>query len=231
MTKPRPKTGEPRVKHQPLKIDLLPQSARDAIQTLYDSGHTWLEIAEQSARPFSEKWKEDAGGFVDWETLDLKVLEQFPDMKLPKSTLQRWFDLRVRQARQFVLRESAQAREFAAAFAKCDLDGANAAVVNALRDQVFALMQSASAGNKLLFVKNLENLTLAMTRIQRVEIQERRVAVDERRVAQLELEAEQKRKQMEAETEKAAGKLRKGELTVEDINRLPPVASEAPAHA
>ena len=97
MTKPRPKTGEPRVKHQPLKIDLLPQSARDAIQTLYDSGHTWLEIAEQSARPFSEKWKEDAGGFVDWETLDLKVLEQFPDMKLPKSTLQRWFDLRVRK--------------------------------------------------------------------------------------------------------------------------------------
>jgi hypothetical protein len=57
MAKPRPKTGEPRATHQPLKIDLLPQSAREAIEYLYDCGRTWVEIAEQSARPYSAKWR------------------------------------------------------------------------------------------------------------------------------------------------------------------------------
>jgi len=37
--------------------------------------------------------------------------------------------------------ESAKAREWAAAFAGNDLPGTNAAVMNAMRDQVFTLMQ------------------------------------------------------------------------------------------
>ena len=40
MTKPRPKTGEKREVNQPLKIDKLPRSARDAIKLLYDRGRT-----------------------------------------------------------------------------------------------------------------------------------------------------------------------------------------------
>jgi hypothetical protein len=182
MTKPRPKTGEQRVTHQPLKIDLLPQSARDAIETLYDWGRTWMEIAEQSARPYSDKWKEDGGSFIDWESLDLKVLEQFPEMKLAKSSLHRWFDLRVSQARKQVLAESAQAREFAGAFAGRDLAGANNAVVNALRDQVFNLIQSAGIGDKAQFAKGLKDLTLAMSRMQRVELQAKRVDADLARI-------------------------------------------------
>lgn len=175
MTKPRPKTGEERKTHQPLKIDLLPQSAREAIETLYDRGRTWMEISNQSAMPYSDKWQTDGGGFVDWEKLELRVLEQFPDMRLPKSSLHRWFDLRVAQARKQVLIESAQAREFAAAFAGSDLLNSNSAVINALRDQVFNLIQSAGIGDKAMFAKGLKDLTLAMSRMQRVELQAKRV--------------------------------------------------------
>jgi hypothetical protein len=182
MTKPRPKTGEPRKSHQPLKIDLLPQTARQAIEQLYDRGSTWKEIEEQSARPYSGNWEKDGGGFIDWESLDLKVLEKFPLMRLPDSSLQRWFDLRVAQARKQVLRESAQAREFAAALAKGNLDESNAAVINALRDQVFGLIQSAGMGDKAMFTKGLKDLTLAMSRMQRVELQARRVAVEEKTI-------------------------------------------------
>ena len=182
MTKPRPKTGEERKTHQPLKIDLLPESVREAIELLYDRGRTWLEISEQSAKPYSEKWKEDWGGFVDWEKLDLRVLEQFPDMKLAKSTLHKWFDLRVAQARKQVLAESVQAREFAAAFAGNDLLNSNSAVINALRDQVFNLIQSAGIGDKAQFAKGLKDLTLAMSRMQRVELMERRIAVEEKTI-------------------------------------------------
>ena len=113
MTKPRRKTGEERKTHLPFKIDLLPQSAREAIEMLYDRGRTWIEISEQSGKPYNEKWLENGGGFIDWEKLDLKILEEFPEMKLAKSSLHRWFDLRVAQARKKVLTESAQAREFA----------------------------------------------------------------------------------------------------------------------
>lgn len=178
MAKPRRKTGEPQRTRQPLKIDLLPQIVRDAIQVLYDHGRTWQEIEEQSALPYSEKWDSDGGGFIDWEKLDLKVLEQFPDMRLPKSTLQRWFDLRVRQARAQVLRESELARQFAAAFADKSLPEANSAVINALRDLVFGLMQDAGKADKANFFKGLQALTLAMTRMQRVELQAKRVEAD-----------------------------------------------------
>jgi hypothetical protein len=110
MTKPRPKTGEARKSKQPLKIDRLPQSAQDAIKQLYDRGRTWVEISEQSARPYSAEWEKDGGGFIDWELVDTGSLDLFPDLRLAKSTLQRWFDLRVAQVRAQVLAESAKAR-------------------------------------------------------------------------------------------------------------------------
>jgi len=177
--KPRPKTGEPRRVHQPLKIDLLPPGVREAIELLYDRGRTWMEIEEQSARPYGDKWSADYSlGFVPWETLDLKVLEEFPDMKLAKSTLQRWFDLRVSQARRQVLAESAKARAFAAQFASLDLPGGNAAVMNAMRDQVFALMQKVGSGDQAKFLEGLNALSLTMARLQRVELQTKRVEAD-----------------------------------------------------
>lgn len=219
MTKPRPKTGEERKTHLPLKIDLLPQSAREAIETLYDRGRTWMEISEQSAKPYSAKWNEDGGGFINWEALDLNILEEFPELKLPKSSLHRWFDLRVSQARKRVLSESAQAREFAAAFAGNDLLNANSAVINALRDQVFNLIQSAGAGDKLMFAKGLKDLTLAMSRMQRVELQAKRVEVDSRRITILEEREKKAREAVDQLTQRAA-KSGSEQFPIEEMNML-----------
>jgi hypothetical protein len=182
LSKPRPKTGEPRIVKQPLKIDRLPQSARDAIQTLYDSGRTWVEIAEQSARPYSADWEKDGGGFIDWVLVESECLDLFPGLRLAKSSLQRWFDLRVSQVRAQVLAESAKAREWAQAFSGNDLPGSNAAVMNAMRDQVFTLMQKVGPGDQAKFLEGLNLLSLTMSRLQRVELQARRVAVEEKTV-------------------------------------------------
>jgi mannose-1-phosphate guanylyltransferase len=81
-----------------------------------------------------------------------------------------------------VLPESAKAREWAAAFAGADLPESNAAVMNAMRDQVFTLMQQVGPGDQAAFLKGLNMLSQTMSRLQRVELQARRVAVDEKAV-------------------------------------------------
>ncbi len=178
MTKPRPRTGEKREVNQPLKIDKLPQSVRDAIKLLYDRGATWIEIEGRSAEPFSANWEKDGGGFINWESLDLKVLELFPEMRLAKSSLQRWFDLRISQVRQQVLVEGEQARQWAAALATKSLPEGNAAVINAMRDQVFSLMQGVGGADRGKFLEGLNALALTMSRLQRVELQAKRVEAD-----------------------------------------------------
>ena len=220
MATPRRKTGEPQKVRQPLKIDLLPESVRDAIGDLYARGRTWKEIEDRSALPYDSNWATNSeAGFVDWEKLDLKVLEAFPDMRIAKSTLQRWFDLRVRQARQQVLRESAQARAFAASFADKNLPEQNASVINALRDQVFGLMQLAGAGDKDRLIAGLNDLTLAMSRMQRVELQAKRVQIDRRRIKLLE-KRESRARQAVDETTKQAAKKGTGQFSLDDINLL-----------
>lgn len=218
----RPRVGERRQKNQPLKIDRLPASVHDAILYLRNNeGLTWQQIEDQSAKPYSSKWKEDHEGFIDWTALDLKVLELFPNLRVPQTNLLRWYDLRVAQVRNQALAESERAREFAAAFANANLADGNSSVINALRDQVFDLIQSAGVGDKGVFIKGLQNLTLAMTRMQRVELQAKRVAVDERRVKALETDLELKRSNFEKETNAAADKARKGEgITEDDINSI-----------
>ena len=221
MTKARPKTGEERNVNRVLKIDLLPQAAKDAILLLRDLGEPWPRIEVRSAKEYSAGWEKDGGGFVDWHALDLKVLEQFPDLRLPKSSLQRWFDIRIDQVRRQVMVESAKAREFASAFASQSLEDGNAAVVNAMRDQVFGLLKNVGAANQDKFIGALNVLALTMSRLQRVEIQARRVEVDERRVAQLEEDAAMKRRKFQKEMDDAETKITRGEaLTATDINRI-----------
>jgi hypothetical protein len=175
LTKPKPKTGEPRKANQPLKIDLLPQVVRDAIKKLYDYGTTWKEIEDRSAQPYSKDWEKDGGGFIDWESIELKVLEHFPEMRLPKSSVHRWFDLRIRQVHDQVMLESARAREWATAIASQTMPQGNAAVINAMRDQVFGLMQQVGKGDTAKFLTGLNLLALTMSRLQRVELQAKRV--------------------------------------------------------
>ena len=243
MATKRPRTGERRQRQRSLKLDTLIASApdvRDAILYLRNvMGLTWPEIAEQSGRAWSEKWQTDNGGFINWDSLPTHVLELFPDLRLPQTNLQRWYDLRVSQVMAETLARSAQARELAAAFAKSVVDGEDTAVLNAARDQLMSLLaEDASPKARINATKGLIALAEMMQERRLNDIKERKVAVDERRLVQLERDAEAKRKRLEAETDRAATKLKKGELTINDINRLrervfglPPVAAEAAAHA
>ena len=115
-TRRRPATGEKRRTQQPLKIDKLPIEVREAILWLRNNeGRTFDQIEEQSAQPYSEKWRTDGRGFVNWEALPLPVLELFPMLHLPHSNLQRWHDLRFKQVQRDIEARSAQARELATA--------------------------------------------------------------------------------------------------------------------
>lgn len=178
MAKSRPKTGEEREVRRPLKIDLLPEIVKDAISELRNAGEPWPQIEARSAKPYSANWAKDGGGFVDWDSLDTRVLEEFPDLRLPKSSLHRWYDLRIDQVRAQTLIESERARAWAQEFAAKSLPEANAAVINALRDQVFMLMRGVGRGDQTMFIDGLKDLTLAMTRMQRVELQSKRVEAD-----------------------------------------------------
>ena len=219
MTKPRPKTGEPRVAKQPLKIDRLPESAQEAIKTLYNRGRTWVEIAEQSAKPYSKDWEKDGGGFIDWVQVDAEALDLFPGLRLAKSSLQRWFDLRVSQVRAQVLAESEKARQWAAIFAGKDLPESNAAVMNAMRDQVFNLMQSVGPHDQAKFLEGLNLLSLTMSRLQRVDLQAKRVDVDQRKMKLLEDREKAARERVDEATQTAAKK-GSGQFSIEDINLL-----------
>jgi hypothetical protein len=215
----RPKTGEPRRTHLPLKIDRLPQAARDAIRVLYDRGRTWVEIADQSAKPYSKEWEKDGGGFIDWVEVEADALDLFPGLCLNKSSLQRWFDLRVKQVRSQVLAESAKARAFAETFAGKNLAEQNAAVMNAMRDVVFNLMQKVGPEDQAKFLEGLNQLSLTMSRLQRVDLQARRVEVDQRKMKILEDREQKAREQLDQATQQAASK-GAGQFSLDDINLL-----------
>lgn len=93
----RTRTGEKQLRWRPPKIDKLPRYIRDAIVQLRSEGRFWRQIEVLSARPFSENWPADGGGFVDWEAFPKEVLALFPGRRIPCSNLHRWYDLRVEQ--------------------------------------------------------------------------------------------------------------------------------------
>jgi hypothetical protein len=256
VAKTRPKTGEAREVNQPLKIDRLPSYVHDAILYLRNKlGKTWEEIEAQSAEKYNPDWKSTSGprrrsddgedgkvsavpadrGFVDWVDLPIAVLELFPDMRLPHSTVHRWYDLRVTQVQRDVLLRSKQAQEIAKAFVKANLVNDDQGVINAARDTLMGILaeDSSSQGRKSA-AGGLIKLGELMQSAKQNEIRQRKVAVDERKIVQMEKDAEARRSRMEHETENAAVKLKKGELTLEDINKLrkntfglPPLAPES----
>jgi hypothetical protein len=237
MAKHRPRTGEKRQVNQPLKIDRLPPEVRDTIQYLYNvAGKTWDEIEELSSLEYSEKWRDGKGGFVNWHDLPLSVLELFPEMRLPRTSLHRWFDLRIQQVSRSVMERSAQAREIAEAFAAATVKGADEAVINAARDQILSILtEDMTPKNRMSAAKALISLGEVMQGARANTIRERKVAVDERKLIQLEKDAELKRKRLEQETNDAAKKIEGGgRVTVDDINRiraatfgLPPIKQPA----
>ena len=240
---------------QPFSVDRLPPVVHRAIQDLYTRhGLTWKEIEELSAQPFDQRWDDEPSededgnvtltrpafkvdptrGFVNWDKLPSKTLELFPDLRIPKSNLHRWYRARVVQVQQ-QLRESAErAREIAQAFAGAVIEGSNEAVLNAARDQLMVVLsEDGTAKGRMAAAKALTSLAEVMQTARANDIKERKVAVDERKMAQMEREAEARRKRMEAETETLAKKVKNGEVSLDDVNAirrktfgLPPIDSE-----
>lgn len=223
MAKRQPRTGEKRLRRQPLNIDKLPPETREAIQYLKNvQGLTWTEIEERSALPYSDKWKEKPVGFVNWDEMPTHVLELFPNLRIPRTNLHRWYDLRVEQVMQETMARAAQARELAASFAKSVVADDDDAVLNAARDQLmFLLAEDASPTARHTAAKGLIALAAMMQERRLNDIKERKVAVDERRLAQMEKDAELKRRKFEKEMNAAEKKITRGEaLTADDIDRI-----------
>lgn len=218
----RPRTGDRRKTRQPLKIDKLPMEVREAIQYLKNAGgKTWQEIEELSALPYEKDWRAKGGGFVDWQSLPLPVLELFPDLRLPVTTLHRWYDLRVRQVMAEVEARSAQARELAAAFAKSVVDGDDGAVLNAARDQLMSILaEDTSTKSRETATRQLIALAEMMQERRLNDIKERKVAADERRIKLLEEREAVMRRKLEAEADKATKKLERGKLKPQDLAAL-----------
>lgn len=214
---PKPKTGEKRSTNQPLKIDKLPPKVHDAILNLRNvMGKTWEEIEAISDVHSGEAC------FVEWLKLETRILELFPDMRLPHTTLHRWYDIRVDQVKREVLDRSAQARQIAEAFAKSVVKNGDAAVVNAARDTFMSVLaEDGSAKGRSNAAKALIVLAEVMNRARANDIKERKVKVDERKMAQMEKDAEIRRKRFQKEMDEAEKKVTRGEaLTPEDINKI-----------
>lgn len=205
--KPRRKTGEAQEVRQPLKIDKLSPEIHEKIQQLRVEGKTWTEIEELSK------------DFVKWQELPLPILELFPQMRLPHSNLQRWYDLRVEQVTKELAVEAQRAREFSAAIAKVgDLQKLGDAAVNALGDVVFSVMQ---ARNRDEYAKALQDLGYLAAKLTDAKAKKVRADAEARRITLLEEELKRKQKAVEKLTNDAASKLKKGKaLTVDDINRI-----------
>lgn len=243
MTQPRrrPRTGEKRRTNLPLKIDKLiaaQPAAGEAILYLKNTlGKTWAEIEEQSARPYSEKWVTDLGGFVNWEALPTHALELFPGLSLPHSNLHRWHDLRIRQVMDETMARSAQARELAQAFAKSVVAKDDEAVLNAARDQFMSVLaEDASPKGRIAAAKGLIALSVVMNDARGNSIKRDKVDIDRRRIKLLEDREAKLRAKFEAETKKAAEQVADGRFGIEDVNRirervfgLPPISVETAA--
>lgn len=217
----RPKTGERRRTRQPLKIDKLPAELHERIQRERAAGATWEEIEEMSPR------------FDEWAKVPAAAQLLFVGHKLPHTTLQRWYDLRVEQVKKEMLADAERAREIAAIFAGRAFKDLPEAVRNALGDKIFSLMQSADEKTQSKLRKELLELGFLLAQQRKLDIQDKKVAAETKRVDLLVRDFEMRKRKFDDETDKAARKLGKGKpITTDDINRirertfgLPPIAA------
>jgi hypothetical protein len=218
MPKARPKTGQARKTKQPLNIDRLPPVVHDVILQLRNRrGKTWDEISALSAEPVGK----DKAGFVEWDKLDPEVRKLFPKKIIPRTTLHRWFDLRVDQVREDVMRRSEQARVIAETFSNSLLVNGNEAVVNAARDTIMnVLAENSDAGSRENAAAALISLAEVMQRARANDIRERKVATDERKIKLLEDRETQQREKLAKQAEDLQRKHRSGNLKREDLAKL-----------
>jgi hypothetical protein len=170
MAKPRAKTGDKRLRNQPLLIDRLSNDVHNEILRLRATGNTWPQIEELSRE------------FVPWDELPPLLVEKFPGRKLPHSNLHRWYDLRVDQVQKEILAESEHAREIASVFAKAAMSGANEAVINAARDLIFKMLHQGDIKSQSQVTKALISLADVMQRARANDIRQSKVDLEKERI-------------------------------------------------
>lgn len=185
----RRRTGEQPQIRMPLRIDRLPQATRDKIQELRAKGRTWEEIEA--------------------------VSESFAGQRLPRSSLARWYDLRVEQVQREVLARAHAAREFASSFKTLGFDELPEATRNALASQVFVLFEQI--GNDAAARKELGNLLFLLLKSRQLDIKQEEVKAKTR---ELEMRIEEMKR-------KAAGATRQIEKAAAQGKRPPEDAVRA----
>jgi hypothetical protein len=151
-------------------MDKLPMELLDRVMKERAAGRTWSEIEEMSP------------GFEEWQKTSEEVREQFPRWKLPHTTLLRWHDLRVEQVRKDLMARSDNARELAASFSSRGLKGLPDAVMNALRDQIFILLQACDEGSRAKAIQGLGSLGLMISRIERTKVAQQKLDIEQEKL-------------------------------------------------
>jgi Protein of unknown function (DUF3486) len=176
MPKARRKTGERPQVRQPLKIDQLPQAIRDRIlEELNKNGRTYAEI------------EFDSPNWEQWKKCDDRQVALFPGKRLPHSNIQRWYDLRVRQVQDDILRTSEQARQVAKVFALAAIADDDEAILNAARDTAFSILRDTKPNDRMKILQGLIKLGKVRIDMRKIKtVGEKTVAIEERRVSALE---------------------------------------------
>ncbi|MEZ2347416.1 phage protein Gp27 family protein [Terriglobus sp. RCC_193] len=166
--KKRPGVRDERKYRQPLQIDRLPETVHQEIRELYNGkGKTWTQIEELSC------------DFVKWQDLDPEVAALFaPEFKLPKTSLHRWYYIDRQRIQDQVIEEGDAAARLAEVLAGKPIEGVNDAVVNALTREVFNLVKTNDPKERAQYMGWLQEVTLSMSRVQRIQLAQRKVDAD-----------------------------------------------------
>ncbi|MGD0014840.1 MAG: phage protein Gp27 family protein [Bryobacteraceae bacterium] len=212
-----------------MKIDLLPQAVKDRILELRASFVGWEEIERQSA------------DFVPWASLDPRVCRCFPLVRgiqnphqvgppksparlgpeiqnryLPHSTLHRWYDLRVEQARRQAEAQAESSRAIAQSFLGRGYENLPDSIKNALADQIFAL--TAAGGDPEQLKKELFDLGYLVAKLLQTQTAATKTDVEQQKVK---LEIDRREKELKETVDEAEKKIRGGKpITLEDINNI-----------
>jgi hypothetical protein len=117
---------------------------------------------------------------------------------------------------------------------KSNLVNGDDAVINAARDTLMGVLsEDGTESGRLNATKGLIKLGELMQKAKTNVIRDRKVGTEERRIKLLEEREAATIRKMETETQAAAKKVSKGELTLDDINKLrrnafglPPLAAD-----
>jgi hypothetical protein len=213
--KQRPRTGEPRAKHQPFAIDKLPSAWRDRIIGLRAKWMTWEQISQETTA-----W--------EWDKLGDAQKALFVKRRIPLTTLHRWYDVQVQQKLTEIATERQASLAIAEKLGAGGYEKLDQSVKNAMADVVFGYAKDSS--DPELFRKALGELGWLLARNRQLDIAKLKVEVEKAKVDELIGRAEKA-------TNDAAKKLGKGaKLTLQDINRLrertfglPPIERSAAA--